>query len=425
YLLIALGGALGGVFVGLVAPAIFTSFWEFNVMATVAWVVLAIVFARDKQSFFFTGDRWHFYLLLWFLFYLGLRFSILFTPLRNAAPPWLFPLWTAAALSAVAVLVLAWLLRRRRLPSSKFWPRILVGLIIFLAECFMVIRIRSTSHESIAADRNFFGTLRILRTKGVPGRYPPFLRLAHGQINHGIQYLDPELRREPVSYYGPGTGIARAVRLHPRRLADPPRPMRIGVLGLGTGTIAAFAQPGDTVRFYEINPTVIEFAAGQNPYFTYLADSPGDCEVVLGDARLALERERRDEELQKFDVLAMDAFSSDSVPVHLLTREALALYTAHLRNEQSIIAINISNRFLDFRDLVTTLAADAGFTLHIIDLPVLGVRHSPSRWALLCRDPAVFTNPGFAENAMAWTPRRSVLWTDSFSNLFHLIRRRK
>jgi hypothetical protein len=302
------------------------------------------------------------------------------------------------------------------------WPRILVAAIIVLAECFMIVRIRSSASSTVTAERNFFGTLRIRFTAAVPGEQPALLRLTHGQITHGLQYQHRQLGKMPTSYYGPQSGIDLAVRLHPRRLAEPRQPIRIGALGLGAGTIAAYTEPGDMLRFYEINPTVVEWAAGDRAYFSYVADSQGDTEVILGDARLSLERQLREGRPQQFDVLVMDAFSSDSVPVHLLSREALEIYTAHLRDEHGIIAMNISNRFLDFRDLIASEAAEAGYTLRMIDLTAVSLFNVPSRWALLCRDPEVFQHPEFRRRLTIWFPRRRVVWTDSFSNLFQLLR---
>lgn len=423
YLLVALGGALGGVFVGLLAPVLFTSYWEFNIMATVAWIILALVFIRDKASFFYRGDRWHFYLLAAFVLFVALRLTLPLLLGDRETASWLSGIPTAAALTLLLVGTGAWFLRNRSLPSSRYWPRILIGAVIFLAECFMIVRVRSTAVQTVAAERNFFGTLRVQVSPADPERHPPILRLVHGQINHGFQYQHEELRHLPVSYYGPESGIDYAVRFHPRRHNKTGRqPLRLGVLGLGTGTMAAFAKPGDTTRFYEINPDVIDYAAGDTPMFTYLRDSKGDTEVVLGDARLALERELDSGQPQQFDILVMDAFSSDSIPIHLLTREAFEVYNRHLRDDDSVIAINISNRFLDFRDLMASTAADTGYAFGIVDVREISLRKTPSRWALFTKNPNLFRHPETEKRFQIWTPTRRIVWTDSFSNLLHLLK---
>lgn len=325
----------------------------------------------------------------------------------------------AGAISALPALAAALWLRHSRLACHWFWPRFTVAAVIFLAECFMVVRIRSTGAMSLAAERSFFGTLRVQVLPATTGARPR-LQLTHGQINHGIQYVDGELRTRPVSYYGPGSGIDLAVRRHPRRLAC--MPLHIGVLGLGAGTIAAFAEAGDRVRFYEINPTVIRWASGGSAFFSYLADSAGEIAIVEGDARLSLERELARGSPQQFDVLAMDAFSSDSVPVHLLTREAFALYARHLRDDDSILAVNISNRFMDFSSLVANQARDLGLD----PLLVLVMKPDPTRcqsmWMLLARSPRFRADPEVGALARSCHPQRAIRWSDDFSSLFPLLR---
>jgi hypothetical protein len=425
YLVIALGGALGGVFVSLLAPVLFNHYWEFNVMATVAWVVLAIIFLRDKQSLFHRGDWWHVVLFAWFLLYTGYRTVCVFGNL-TVASSWRDALVVPALLTLPVALLIVWPWRRSRLAGHWFWPRLVVGLVIFLAECFMVARVRHAGRDVIAADRNFYGTLRVRVFPPIGDKIPPSVQLTHGRINHGMQFRDDELRYQPVTYYGGESGIHTAVMQHPRRQASPGHarePLHIGVLGLGTGTMAAFAQPGDTVRFYEINPTVIAYSTREKPFFTYLRDCKGTTEIVRGDARLSLERELERGDSQKFDILAMDAFSSDSVPVHLLTREAIDVYRAHLRDEDSIIAINISNRFLNLRDLVATHGDEA------VMVPLLAVvsndfpYRSTSSWMLLTRSMPFLRNPAVQQRCRPWSPKRRIIWTDNHSNLFSIIRK--
>lgn len=420
YLMLALGGALGGVFVSLVAPVIFENFWEFNIMATAAWVLLGILLLREKESMFHRGDWWQMLIFAWLLAYLGVRLG------AEITLPAAHPLAGNLPLHALAGLVLAWLvcfpLRRTRFARSKYWPRAVVVAVIFIAESFMLFRIRSDQAGVLAAERNFYGTLRVTEMPAVPGKSPAFTQLTHGNINHGFQFQDDKLSRLPVSYYGDTSGIDTAIRRHPRRLADPPQPLRIGVLGLGAGTMAAFGETGDIVRFYEINPAVIRYSTAEKPIFKYLAQSPATCEIAEGDARLLLERELAEGRPGQFDVLVMDAFSSDSVPVHLLTREAFALYRKHLRDQDSVIAVNISNRFLDFRDLVSSQA-------ELLDLfPVYfqtrdqSLTHSPSSWMILSGSLPFLKDPVLHERGYPWIRKRKVVWTDSFSNLYQILR---
>ena len=175
--------------------------------------------------------------------------------------------------------------------------------------------------------RNFYGQLRVYDMDNGDG-LGDHRQLMHGKINHGEQILSEQYRRKPSTYYCPGTGIGDL-------LADGQEgvPRRIGILGLGCGTLAAYGRKGDVVKLYEINPLVVELATTQ---FTYLADTPARVETVLGDGRLMLEREPD----QHFDVMVMDAFSGDSVPVHLITREAFQMYFRHLKPD-GILAVNI------------------------------------------------------------------------------------
>ena len=427
YLIIALGGALGGVFVGLLAPRWFTHYWEFNVMATVAWVVLALIFLRDRDSFFYRGDWWAIVLFGWFLLYTGARLGLVhFENLANAIGPWSGAILLPALLTFPLAVLLVWPWRQSRLARHWFWPRLLVGLVIFLAELFMVAKVRQVDGSVIAADRNFYGTLRVVHVPAAGPAEPAYLQLTHGRINHGRQYLDADLRTLPVTYYGVGSGIELAVTRHLRRRVAPGRPrepLRIGVLGLGTGTMAAFAESGDTVVFYEINPTVIRYADGPEAVFQYLHESRGSVEIVPGDARLSLERELAEGRARQFDILVMDAFSSDSVPVHLLTKEVFALYQAHLRDADSIIAVNVSNRFLDLRDLVATQADEARLLPLYVGVPEQPPRRSASAWMVLTASEDFLRDPEVRARALPWMPRQRLVWTDAYSNLLPTVRR--
>jgi SAM-dependent methyltransferase len=233
----------------------------------------------------------------------------------------------------------------------------------------------------------------------------------HGTINHGEQFLNPARRRLPTTYYAEESGIGMAIR---DKQQSPGR-MRVGVIGLGTGTTAAYGRAGDYYRFYEINPQVRAIAETE---FTFLSGCPCRVEIAIGDARLSLEREAP----EHFDVLALDAFSGDSIPVHLLTREAMQLYLRHLQPD-GILAVHISNRYLDLRPVVAAVSRSAGLEARFVTNPDDDLRDVlRSDWVL-----AAAPVPGFDENlesrSQAIASAAGVrLWTDEYSNLFQILK---
>ena len=258
--------------------------------------------------------------------------------------------------------------------------------------------------------RNFYGVLRVQEFS--PDEVNRHLTLMHGTIMHGRQYLERDFRRQPSTYYTRDSGIGRVIEsLHPSLT-----PLKVGIIGLGAGTIAAYGAPGDVYRFYDINPAVVNIARN---VFTYLKDSDAKIEIALGDARLSLEREPP----QNFDVLAIDAFSSDAIPVHLITSEALSVYEHHMK-PTGIIAFHVTNRYLDLAPIVEALATAHGLAAVEIHDSGLGALANSSDWVLVARDPAVLKKPLIAEAAKPITPHRDWrLWTDDFNNLFQVLRR--
>ena len=223
--------------------------------------------------------------------------------------------------------------------------------------------------NTILATRNFYGVLRVQEWD--VGTASDHRSLIHGTILHGTQYLSPELAREPTTYYTQTSGIGRTIEsLHPSL-----RPLKVGIIGLGTGTIATYGSKGDVYRFYDINPAVIAIARRD---FSYLAKSDATIEIALGDARLSMEREAP----QGFDVLAIDAFSSDAIPVHLITREALSVYLRHMK-PGGIIAFHVTNRYLDLAPVVQQLADAAGLHAVLVADDGDGALASRSDWVLL------------------------------------------
>lgn len=337
YLTISLGGALGAVLVGIVAPLVLPAYFELGAALVLCAALLLWQVRRDHKVF-----------------------------------------------GALAVVSLA----------------VTIGCAVWY--------VREFYDQTIVATRNFYGVLRVWETGSDADRRRT---LIHGTIMHGTQYFDPLLRRQPTTYYTATSGVGRAIEsLHPRL-----EPVRVGVIGLGTGTLAAWGAKGDVYRFYEINPSVIEIAGRD---FTFLADSEATVETALGDARLVLEREAP----QQFDVLAIDAFSSDAIPVHLITSEALAIYERHVK-PSGIIAFHVTNRFLDLAPVVEALAHAHGLAAVLVSDDGKDTGSSVSDWVLLSKDPAALEKPAIADAASEIAPRRDWrLWTDDFNNLVQVLR---
>ena len=263
--------------------------------------------------------------------------------------------------------------------------------------------------STIVAKRNFYGVLRVqdLGVNDANHRRS----LIHGTILHGTQYLAPELQRRPTSYYTPSSGIGRLLEaLHPSLT-----PLRVGVIGLGAGTLATYGAKGDVFRFYDINPNVLVIAQRD---FTFLKDSDATIELPLGDARLSLEREPK----QHFDVLVIDAFSSDAIPVHLITSEALAIYQRHMK-AGGVIAFHVTNRFLNLIPVAEALAH--AHELHAIHIADEGDDSLASRsdWVLISDRRELFDKAALAEGATEIETRRDWrVWTDDFNNLVQVLK---
>jgi hypothetical protein len=348
YVTVSLGGALGGLFVGLVAPNFFRAYYEFPIGLGVCFVVVTAVLLRNIST-------WE-----------GGRFAM------------------TGALVAVA------------------------GLYIWA----VVIDAHETVRGYRIVERNFYGLLRVYDDGNPTFDEYASRKLVHGLINHGEQMLNEEHRRRPITYFCPDSGVGRGMRAlegHPRR---------IGILGLGCGTLAAYGRAGDTLRIYEINPLVVELAQSQ---FTYLRDTAARVETAVGDGRLTLEGEPPRRE---FDILVMDAFSGDSVPVHLITREAFQVYFDRLKPE-GILAVNITNRYLDLEPVIERAAA----AFHKV---ALVYRFTPPdsellcfacNWALLMDPATAAAHPELRQGAVELGPERPFrMWTDDFSNMYSILK---
>ncbi len=272
---------------------------------------------------------------------------------------------------------------------------------------------------SVETRRNFYGVLRV-RQVGTAGQSDHSYQMINGSTIHGAQFLGAGERNTPTVYYGPQSGVGLALLNYPRNASG----LRVGGLGLGVGTVAAYGKAGDTYRFYEINPAVIQLAEGQGSYFSFLADSPAKVEVVSGDARLSLEREISTGQAEPFDVLILDVFSGDAVPVHLLDEQAFSLYLERLAPE-GILAVHITNGYLDLVPVVWTLADHFNLERALIVDAGDGHYTSASTWVLLARDASILSMPAIAERARDMTGYMPSirLWTDDYSNLFQLLKK--
>ena len=265
--------------------------------------------------------------------------------------------------------------------------------------------------DAIYFSRNFYGSLRV--REFLPPTYPDARRtLIHGTILHGDQYMDPRYSIASTTYYKITSGIGLTLNLKEKLMAGAVR--RVGVVGLGVGTIASYGLRGDLFRFYDIDPDVVAVA---NSHFRYLQESRASVEVALGDARLNLEREPN----QQFDVLVIDAFSSDSIPVHLITTEALDVYARHMKAD-GVIAFHVSNRFLDLKPVVARIAAERGF--HVAWVPEIFPNGTPvSDWILLSKDQSFLLQPEIAARTANITPQPNWrVWTDDFNNLLQVLK---
>ena len=362
YLLIAAGGTLGGFLVAFAAPHLFKGYWEFHFGLGATCFVLLVVSIRDPTSFLYQGK----------------------------------PVWA--------------------------WSGLFLGWFALLVT--LRLHVLDTLEDKIEMTRNFYGVLRVLN-KEIDNPERHYYSLMHGRIEHGFQFKTDYKRFWPTSYYGPMSGIGTAITRHPRRLEKDQRKLRIGMVGLGAGTTAAYGESGDYVRFYEINPEVVRLS---NEYFTFLKDSSAKIEVVVGDARVSMEREIARGESQQFDVLGIDAFSSDAIPVHLLTRESFKTYWSQLKPD-GILAIHISSRFVDLKPVVERLTSERqseGLVCLWISNPdndTQGV--DSSDWILVTKNRQFLDSAEVQALVTPWpqNERPPVLWTDDYSNLLSVLSR--
>ena len=343
FLTISAGGAAGGLFVGLLAPLIFASYYELQFgIAAFAILYMSLRLHEDK--------------------------------VQIPMPDWCRPMLVPAALVALVGVF------------SQFGRH---------------------AEGSIAVSRNFYGVLKV---EQIPNQQPErsMVRLAHGRIEHGSQFVSPEKCQIPTAYYSEGSGVGKLMRSY-----HPGQPKHVGIVGLGVGTLATYGQSGDRFRLYEINPDVIAMA---QEHFSFLKDCKADVTLVTGDARLALEFE----EPQKFDILVLDAFSGDAIPAHLLTKEAIEVYLKHLKPD-GVLACHISNLHFDLRPVVIGLANETNLVSQIrISDANPDQAAFKAVWALMARRNETLANSvGLETNHVLG--RNPIVWTDDRSNLFEVM----
>lgn len=373
YLMVSIGGALGGIFVSLIAPFLFNGYWEFFVGLA---MTVAIV--------------------------LSLRSTMSLRGARRATKQ-------SAGNEEIASVT--------SLPRNDISNRARFIFFVFGLVTGMLVILGTYFSGSLYAKRNFYGVIRVRADMvGEPSR-PAYL-MAHGITVHGLQFLGTD-RDLPTTYYVKDGGAGLAILNHPRYGQG----MKVGMLGVGTGTLAVYGREGDVYRLYEINPVVTDLAEGRGGFFSFVQDSGADVTMVLGDARISLERELAQGGSQGFDVLVLDTFSSDSIPVHLVTKEAFGLYLAHLAPD-GVIAAHITNLHLDLLPVLWRLAEAHG--LHLVSVAYEGDADGgyASQWVLLARDAALLDVSAIRERAqdLGGYSTDLRLWTDDYSNLFQILK---
>jgi hypothetical protein len=411
YLCISLGGAAGGTFVSLIAPRIFPGYWEFPVGILGCAVLLLVATARDRESWWHAGRYGVAAAIAAGVMLIGVpELAQVWKP-ANRVPTWLL---MSAGLGLGCMAAILWRRERRAAgaSSSLRWMRGAVAAAFVVLIAGLVLPQTWLYSHVLARARNFYGMVTVVDVQ--PQNY---LTLVHGLTAHGFQFKTPGMERVATGYYGPNSGVNVLLS------GWSERPLRVGLVGMGAGTLAALGRPGDTYRFYEINPEVVRFSMGPQAYFTYINDSAAHAEVVLGDGRMSLEQEAAKGELQRFDVLVLDAFSSDAIPVHLLTREAFRIYRLHLNGLHSVIAIHITNSTLDLGPVLAGIAQENEYHSVRIHPTWLSGMSSNSDWILLSPDPAAISSAALRRISVPFPEKaKPILWTDEYSNLLQVLR---
>jgi spermidine synthase len=277
----------------------------------------------------------------------------------------------------------------------------------------LVLSAHQVSAKVLVASRNFHGRLQV--EESLAAGQPVYL-MTHGRVVHGLEFAGEQRAMVPSSYFSETSGIG-VVLNQPQRA-----PWAVGVIGLGAGVLAAWCRPSDRWTFYELDPEVVRYASGEGGYFRFLSHCPS-AQVVVGDARRSLEAELAGSGSRQFDLLVLDAFSGDSIPAHLVTKEAFALYRAHLK-PGGVLAFHISNLYLDLSPVVARLALETGLVAaSLVDVPVDRPWAAASEWMLMSADERALGLPRL--KAVPAASQAQAVWTDDFSDLVSVLNVRR
>ena len=407
YLCISIGGLIGGVFVALVAPLVFDSILEYPLGLVLAAALLpnpgrqkvedrSATSGSNALGHLGRGILWRERdIVLAALILAVLAGGRWFTEWAELPLPFIA---FASALGVLAVFVL----------SRQIRP---LGFAVCLAALLFAGQKPWGSGDTVWSGRSFFGVYRIVEAAD-----PPTRSLIHGTTNHGGQWTTDDGSIEPTNYYTPASPVAEIITATQAR-ADS---HRVGLVGLGTGALAYYRRPEDAWRYFEIDPMVARLAANSG-YFDILPTYDPSADIVLGDARLTLERAPN----ESFDLLIIDAFSSDAIPIHLLTREAVALYMRKL-DDHGVLLLHTSNRLLDLQPVVAGIVDDLGHAAMLGKLEKIDSEtdpaSAPSQWVAIMRDGAMFERLALDETWAPLDPASRRVWRDDFSNLAGVIR---
>ena len=417
YLMVSVGGAIGGLLIGFAAPYFFNALYDLPVVVSLTGFLLLYLLWRERgtgaESSKFLDAPYDrpivISLVVLLIAYAGFR---IVTARFLKAPDFLKAGYDPAVLLSITALLALYLLWRSRgsMDDSLIMFAVAAGLAFGIAGFLGRDTWNSLKHSRVLA-RNFYGAL-VVYDQDTDGNMGPVRILRHGTIDHGEQFLWPQNQRFPTTYYARKSGVGLTIQTLQLQ-----GPMTVGVIGLGAGTLASYARPIDRYRIYDINPLVLKIAQTQ---FTFLRDCMAPHDVVMGDARLSLEREPS----QQFDVLAVDAFSGDAIPVHLLTREAYKLYWRHLKPD-GVLAVHVSNRYLMLGPVVAMAAVESGKTAKMVSFEANdrdSTEETDSDWVLVSSRPGFFDQPEI-KVAHKIDPIPGLrMWTDDYSNLYRILR---
>jgi hypothetical protein len=421
YLCLAAGGAAGTFFVVVIAPLLYSDYYEIQAGLCLLLVLIGILSFAQRSGELPVGLA------------AGIVLGLFLVPAlaaANAAPTngWAV-YWAALKASAryggwlaapgLLLCVLSGSTPSRgpeKAPKARELPAFVLIAAVALAIGF--VRISRETHNVVLAVRNFYGAFRVL-DRDPDHSFARRWELSHGSTEHGSQFQSASRADWPTTYYGASSGVGFALDT-----LKPGASRRIGVVGLGAGTLASYGRAGDRFTFYEINPAIVSIARAP---FTFLKSSAAQIKIMPGDARLELEDQARRGDFQHFDVLVLDAFTSDSIPTHLLTVEAVQIYLHHLKPD-GILAVHTSNRFLDLRGVAAGLARRFQMDCLILEDKPNPDKFwlNPSEWCLLTRDPQLLSRwlPASPELKRALEQSyHPVLWTDDHASLLSVLRR--